>query len=421
MKSIYLLVDCNNFYVSCERAFKPHLNGRPVVVLSNNDGNVVSLSNEVKELGLPFGSPLFKVREQIKRHGIEVFSSNYTLYGDMSRRVMECLSYLAPEVEIYSIDEAFIFLRGGCPDPAAYGRRIRETVGQWTGIPVSVGIAPTKTLAKLANRAGKRDPSGVFDLTASDSIERLLCKTEVREIWGVGHQYSKMLNMNGIRTALQLRDAPDKWVKRKMTIMGLRTVWELRGISCIPVDQLGTPKKGIVSSRSFGRPIEELEELKEAVATYVTRGAEKLRAQGSVTGAVTLFLATNRFKEDEPQYSNGITYRLLSPTSYTPGLIQLARQLLERIYRPGYRYKKAGIMLYDIIPEKDYQLNLFSRFNDTERTRKIMETVDGLNKRMGRNSLYFAAEGIVKPWGMRREFLSGRYTTHWEEIPVVRA
>ncbi|MBP7735263.1 MAG: Y-family DNA polymerase [Spirochaetes bacterium] len=423
MKDLCCLVDCNNFYVSCERVFRPGLWKRPVVVLSNNDGNVVALSNEVKEMGLPFGAPFFKVRDLIRGGRVAVFSSNYTLYGDMSRRVMECLARFSPDMEVYSIDEAFLSVPGAGGDPVEYGRMMRDTVKQWTGIPVSIGIAPTKTLAKLASRIGKRDPGcrGVCALIDHARRDAVLEATDVGDVWGVGHQYRQLLYRNGIRTARQLRDAPDKWVRRNMTVVGLRTAWELRGVPCIPFEELPAPKKGIVSSRSFGRPVESLEELREAVAAYVSRAAEKLRAQRSVAGSVTVFLSTNRFKENDPQYSSGISCRLPVPSSYTPRLIQVAGRLLEGIYRRGYRYKKAGVMLYEIMQEGDAQLDLFSRFHDTDRTRSLMGVVDGINRAMGRHTLRFAAEGIIKPWQMRREFLSPRYTTHWDELPVVRA
>lgn len=423
MNSLYFLVDCNNFYVSCERVFAPGLRERPVVVLSNNDGNVVALSNEVKEMGLPFGAPFFKVKELIRKEGVAVFSSNYTLYGDMSRRVMDCLGPFAPEMEIYSIDEAFLSMRGVAGDPVAYGRRIRETVRQWTGIPVTIGIAPTKTLAKLASRIGKKERSclGVFDLTDAGRADRALGATGAGDVWGVGRQYAELLRRNGILTARQLRDAPDRWVRRHMTVTGLRTVWELRGVPCIPLDELPAPKKGIVSSRSFGRTVERPEELREAVSAYTARAAEKLRAQKSVAGSITVFLSTNRFREDDPQYSTGVACRLPVPSSYTPRLIHVACRLLDRIYREGYRYKKAGVMLYEIMPEGDAQLDLFSGFRDTDRTRRLMQAVDRVNRTMGRHTVRFAAEGIAVPWRMRREFLSGRFTTRWDEIPVVRA
>ena len=423
MEKLYFLVDCNNFYVSCERVFRPSLLGRPVVVLSNNDGNVVARSDEVKRMGLPFGAPFFRVRELARREGVAVFSSNYTLYGDMSRRVMECLARFSPEMEIYSIDEAFLAVGGAAGDPREYGRLVRDTVRRWTGIPVSVGIARTKTLAKMAARCAKRDPAsgGVLDLADGARVEERLAAAGAGEVWGVGERYRLLLERHGIRTALELRDAPDRWVRRHMTVTGLRTVWELRGVPCLPLEELPAPKKGIVSSRSFGRPVESLDELREAVASYTARAAEKLRGQGSAAGAIAVFLSTNRFRERDPQYSGGVSCRLPVPSSYTPRLLGAALQLLDRVYRRGYRYKKAGVMLYEIMPEGEAQLDLFSRFHDSDRTRRLMGTMDRVNREMGRHALRFAAEGRARSWRMRREFLSGRYTTHWAEIPVVRA
>jgi DNA polymerase V len=424
MKSLYFLVDCNSFYVSCERVFKPALRNRPVVVLSNNDGNVVALSREAKELGLlPFGATFFKVQQMVRAHGIAVFSSNYTLYGDMSRRVMETLAEFSPEMEVYSIDEAFLFFRALGADPVGYGAMMRDRVRQWTGIPVSVGVAPTKTLAKLACRIGKRDPArgGVCALVDPAGIDELLDSVDAGDVWGVGGQYREFLRKNGIRTARELRDAPDRWVRRNMTITGLRTVWELRGVSCIPLDEVPAAKKAIVSSRSFGVPVEGPADLSEAVAAYAARAAEKLRSQRCVAGSVAVFLSTNPFKEDDPQYSNGVAVRLSVPSSYTPRLIHAAVRLLGLMYRRGYRYKKAGVMLYEIMPQHDAQLDLFSRFHDTERTRRLMRTMDGVNRTQGRGALFFASEGIARQWRMRRSFLSARYTTRWDEIPAARA
>ncbi len=416
---MYFLVDCNSFYVSCERVFRPDLRGRPVVVLSNNDGNVVALSREAKDLGLPFGAPFFKVREMARAHRVAVFSSNYTLYGDISRRVMDSLSRFAPAMEVYSIDEAFLRVGGGGDIPAL-AREVRAKVQQWTGVPVTVGAGPTKTLAKLASRMGKRDPAcgGVFEIPggADDILER----APVEDVWGVGPAYRGLLAAHGITTARRLRDAPERWVKRHMTITGLRTVMELRGVPCLSLDELPPPKKGIVCSRSFGRPVEDLAGLSEAVASYAARGAEKLRRQGSVASELMVFLSTNRFR-DEPQYHPAASCRLTVPTAHTPWLLSVARRVLEGIYRPGYRYKKAGVMYMGIVPLGDIQLGLFDPPRDTGRARRLMETVDGINRVMGSGAVYFAAQGVTRPWSMRREFLSPRYTTHWDEIPVAFA
>ena len=417
---MYALIDCNNFYVSCERVFNPALSRCPVIVLSNNDGNAVALSSEAKELGIPFGAPFFKLRDRLRAHKVAVFSSNYSLYGDMSRRVMDVLSEYAPEMEIYSIDEAFISFKGIQGDLTGYAGHMRERVLRWTGIPVSIGVGPSKTLAKLASRLAKKDPRGVVNITEARSIEEVLRTVEVENVWGVGTQYKKLLNGRGIYTALELRDAPEKWVKKNMTICGLRTVLELRGIPCIPLEEMPPPKKGIVSSRSFGRPVERLDELQQALASYVSRAAEKLRGQRGLVAAMAVFITTNRFKDNEPQYSNGITCELPVPTAYTPRLISYASRMLRRIYRPGFRYKKAGIMFSEIVSEGDRQLNLFYPAVDNNRE-KLMDVVDTVNRRMGRGTLYFASEGIVQAWAMRRSFLSPHYTTRWEDIPVAKA
>ncbi|MFC1670056.1 Y-family DNA polymerase [Spirochaetota bacterium] len=422
MRKIFALVDCNNFYVSCERVFDPSLRKRPVVVLSNNDGNVVALSNEAKELGIPFGSPFFKVKPLIEKHKIAFFSSNYTLYGDMSHRVMDILADFSPKMEIYSIDEAFLSLGRIRLDPTEYGREIRSRVKKWTGIPVSVGIGPSKTAAKTASRIVKKNPSynGVFDITDHPRIDDILGSISVRDIWGVGPQYGKLLNKNGIYTALQLRDAPDKWIKKNMTIMGLRTVHELRGISCIPFDEMPPPKKGIANSRSFGKPVETYGEMREAVASYVSKASEKLRSQRGVARFITVFITTNRFK-NEPQYSNGASYELPVPTSHTPTLTHYASKLLKEIYKRGYRYKKAGVILTEIISGDEVQLNLFAPYNNLVRDQSLMYAIDVINRRMGPKTVHFAAEGIRKDWHMKRSFLSRRYTTNWKEIPVVKA
>ena len=420
---MFALVDCNNFYVSCERVFNPMLEGRPVVVLSNNDGNVVARSNEVKDIGLDFGAPLFKCESLIAQHGIHVFSSNYTLYGDLSRRVMDTLGQFTPDMEIYSIDEAFLSLDGlRHMNLTEYGRIIRKTVTQWTGIPVSIGIAPTKTLAKLANRIAKKDPgyNGVFDITAHPRTEELLDSISVEHVWGVGPRYAKLLARNGVRTVWELRDMPDRWIRKHMTITGLRMVMELRGISCIPLEEAPPPKKGIVSSRSFGHPVESLEDLKEALASYVSRAAVKLRVQKSRASVMGVFLTTNPFK-NEPQYSNYRVLRLPCPTSYTPNLITFAHDVLETMFREGFRYKKTGVFLEEILPEDDAPLDLFSSPPDSDRKHSLMRTVDRINGRRGAGAIFYASEGIGREWRMRRSKLSPRFTTRWSEIPVVRA
>ncbi len=418
---MYALVDCNSFYASCEKVFLPHLSDRPVVVLSNNDGNVVALSAEAKKLNIPFGAPFFEWKEFMEKNGVAVFSSNYTLYGDMSRRVMDTLAEFTPELEIYSIDEAFLSLHGVRGDLTSYGDEIRTTARKWLGIPVSIGIGSTKTLAKLANKIAKKKDIGVFNFADCSNVDAVLDRIGVRNVWGVGGRYEKMLNDNGIHSVRQLRDAPDKWVKKRMTIAGLRTVMELRGIPCLSLDEVPSVRKEIISSRSFGKPVEEFSDLREALSTYVSRAAEKLRSQHGLASQMTVFITTNRFMKHEPQYSKGIVSNFPSPISYTPFFIHCASRLLEEIYRRGYRYKKVGVILSGIVPDGNAQLDLFTRFQDTERSRRLMMTMDRVNREMGRSTLYFAAAGIQKPWEMRRLFLSPCYTTRWDDIPLVRA
>jgi DNA polymerase V len=418
-KPIFALVDCNNFYVSCERTFQPALETVPVMILSNNDGCVISRSAEVKALGIKMGEPVFKLKDVISRNKVKVFSSNYTLYGDMSQRVMDTLHELVEEVEIYSVDEAFMRL-DGVRDQEQLARKIKHTIKKWTGIPVSIGIAPTKVLAKVANHIAKKNPeyNGVFDLT-DRPIDFYLHNFPVSDLWGVGRQYKKMLEDNGIRTALQLKNTNDNWVQKKMTIKGLRMLYELRGISCLSLEEVVQPKKGITCSKSFGQPVTELSGLQEAVASYITRGAEKLREEGLVASYLRVFILTNKFNNDA-KYGASKGIDLLTPTAYTPNLIANAERMLAEIYRDGYRYKKAGIMLLGLLPEKLHQQNLFERI-DTERQQRLMNTLDIVNTKHGRNTLTYLATGIKHTWSMRRELLSPNYTTQWSELPVVKA
>jgi DNA polymerase V len=419
MKRIFALVDCNNFYASCERVFNPSLKTRPVIVLSNNDGCVVALSAEAKKIGIPFASPYFKIRPLIEKHKIAVFSSNYTLYADMSHRVMTILASFSPEVEVYSVDEAFLSLTGMKCNLYDYGREIRETVMKWTGLPVSVGIAHTKTLAKAAAHLAKKDPScgGVLDMTMDDRSEYLK-KINVGSIWGVGPKYAEKLNSRGIYTAADFITADDRWVRSHMTIVGLRTLMEMRGHSCMALDDAPSPKKAIVSSRSFGESVESLESLRQSVSSYAARAAEKLRGEKGLAGVVTVFIMTNRFKDD-PQYGASLSCELPEASSNTPVITRYALALLNRLYREGYRYKKAGVMLSGIVSSRDLQMNLF--LGDRERgDSSLMETVDKVNRSRGSGTLFYASAGTDRPWSMRREFLSPAYTTRWEDFVVIK-
>ncbi len=422
MNKIFALVDCNNFYASCERLFRPELQGKPIVVLSNNDGCIVARSNEAKALGISMGAPYFKSKALIRRHNVRVFSSNYSLYGDLSHRVMSVLQDMEPEVEVYSIDEAFISLpAGNHQDLTGYAKALKAKVEQWVGIPVSIGIAPTKTLAKLANRFAKKNGAhgGVFDLTGDDGLEALLSSVDVGDIWGIGRRSTEKLNRQGILNAFQLKNADDDWLRKHLTVTGLRTAMELRGTSCIPLESAQPDRKAIISSRSFGQPISSLAALKEAISTHMAIAAKKLRDQSSAAKSIHVFIHTNRFKEDAPQYSGTMTIPLPQASSYTPTMIKHAMQGLERIYKPGYLYNKAGVMVTELVPQDRIQRNLFGQEN--RESPPLMATVDRINQAWGKNTIRFAGEGLKKSWQMKQSHKSPAYTTSWAEIPVVKA
>ena len=422
MNTVFALLDCNNFYASCERLFRPELEGRPVVVLSNNDGCIIARSNEAKALGIVMGAPYFKNRSLIEKHKVEVFSSNYALYGDLSHRVMSILQQMEPEVEIYSIDEAFIRL----PKSAGFNLTehallLRKKIKKDVGIPVSIGIGPTKTLAKAANRITKKEPGhgGVFDLTDCENPDTLLAGTPVGDIWGIGWRNSEKLNRQGIRTALDLKNSDDEWIRGHLTVVGLRTVMELRGIPCIPIDHEPAPRKSVVCSRSFRKPVSSLTDLGEAVSSYVSVTAEKLRAEGLVAANLHVFLRTNRHRKDLPQHSESRIMPLEQPTSSTPALIRSALQGLAKIYREGFAYRKAGVMLTGLTKTGMRQQDLFPPL--PKNNGAVMDALDRINNRWGRNTVQYASSGLTKPWCMSRERKSPAYTTNWKELPIVRA
>jgi len=422
-KAMYALVDCNNFYASCERVFDPTLENKPVVVLSNNDGCVIARSNEARALGIEMGTPAFKNEDLFKKHGIRVFSSNYALYGDMSDRVMRTLHELAPAMEVYSIDEAFLDL-AAMPYTDLYelGLRIRLDVKQFTGIPVSVGIAPTKTLAKLANRyAKKHTETGVFCMDNESVHEMVLRKTDVADVWGVGRRYAKLLRDNRIETAYDLANAPENWIRKHMSIVGERTVRELCGIPCYELRHSPDPKKGICTSRSFGKPVTELGILEEAVATFAARCGEKLRKQDSATMLMYVFVFTNRFREDQPQYYGSRTVQLPVGSNSSMELITYATKALKLIYREKYLYKKAGVMVSAIVHQDRIQTDLFAQDErKREIDRKAMLVLDKLNKRMGRDTVRVAMQGYDRSWHLRQERKSRCYTTRWDELLEVK-
>lgn len=416
MAPLFALVDCNNFYASCERVFQPPLRGKPVVVLSNNDGCVIARSNEAKALGIEMGAPWHLHREQFQKQGVIVRSSNYTLYGDMSGRVMRTLANFTPELEVYSIDEAFLDL-SGFADPVAHSRLLRTTVLQWTGIPVSVGIAPTKTLAKVANRLAKKSPDsgGVMALVSEADQVAALQRLELTDIWGVANRLAARLVALGIRTPLTLRDADPKMIRASFGVVMERVVLELRGQSCLSLEKHSPDKKTIMASRSFGRPVTDEAEMREAVATYMSRAAEKMRRQGLVTASIGVFVNTNRFREQDAQYYSSQTVRLAIATADTAKLIRAALYGLSRIWRPGFSYKKAGVICLDLHQAAKLQGALFHQADDPGRL-ELMRLMDELNRRYGRGSIAFAAAGVKKGWALRSEHLSGRYSTNAKEL-----
>lgn len=431
MKPVFALVDCNNFYASCEKLFDPKLKDRPVVVLSNNDGCVVARSAEVKALGIPMGVPWFQIQAEARRYGIVAFSSNYALYADMSNRVVEVLSDFSPNLEVYSIDESFLDLSGmslRTESLAAYGVEIRQRVADWLGLAVCVGIAPTKTLAKLANHCAKKGlagADGVCDFTTLNpgALSHLFARIEVGEVWGVGRQIKARLAAMGIQTVRQLRDADAETIRARFSVVLERTVCELRGESCLELQEVVPDKQQIMSSRSFGTLVYERADLEEAVASYIAKAAEKLRAQDSLAGGVQVYIRTNVFKPEVPQYQKGVTVPLPEATADTRVLTQWAIRILRRIYRPGFGYHKAGVMLLDLVPAAKRQLALFDSQGGAgdARSGKLMAVLDDINQRYGRQSLRLAAEGVERSWQMRRGNLSPGYTTSWDGLPVARA
>ena len=421
------LVDVNNCYVSCERVFNPGLEGKPIVVLSNNDGCVVARSGEAKALGVPMGEPWFKLKDLAKRHGIIAYSSNYALYADMSNRFMSMLSGFAPNIEIYSIDECFMDLTGFSTDLTEYAQKIRNSVRQWIGLPVCVGIGSTKTLAKLANHVAKNRPewNGVCDFPSlPPSLQtELFSRINAGEIWGVGRKLQESLGAMGIRTALDLKNANPAWIRGRFGVMLGRTVAELNGDPCIELEETAANKGQIVSSRSFGQPVRSLAELGESVTLHVTRAAEKLRRQGSVAGGIHVHIRTNPFRPDTPQLSQGILMPLMAHTDDTMLLSRAALAGLKKIYRPGYAYAKAGVMLVELSGRNLQPADLFADRDSAEKRSRLMKTMDAINRRYGRNTLGPGISGMTgrRVWSMRRGNKTPAYTTDWSELPIAYA
>jgi len=410
-KQIFL-VDCNSFYVSCERVFDPKLWGKPTVVLSNNDGCVIARSQEAKDLGIPMGAPAYQYKELFEAKSVFVYSSNYTLYGDLSHRVMQVLEQFTPQLEIYSIDEAFLAIE--TDEPLKMAHSIRDTVLRWTQIPVSVGIGPTKTLAKVANRMAKKG-AGVFSLETEKEIDQTLKTLPPDTVWGIGRRLNDHLTKLGITNALQLKQADSEWIRRRFSTTLLKTVLELQGHSCLPLDEVREKKKSITCSRSFGNDVTQLSEIEEALSHYASRVGEKLRRQGSVTNSLTVFLSTSPFIENRYGKSTHIT--LAHPTDLTPDLIRESKRALSTLFRKGYRYKKVGLIATDLTDKGSFQRDLFSSLSPAQE--KTMALIDTINAKYKKGAISFAAEGTAKRWQMQRQFTSQRYTTHWDELLTI--
>ena len=425
----FLLVDCNNFYVSCERVFDPRLLGKPVVVLSSNDACVIARSNEAKALGIAMGVPAFEIAGLIKKHKVIVYSSNYPLYGDLSARVMQTLAEYATDIEVYSVDEAFLFLSGydarhyygTAPDYyEQYAHFIRSQVKKRIGIPVSIGIGPTKTLAKAANKLVKKNTSfnGVFDITDRPDIDDLLACIEVGDVWGIGRRYARLLVSKGILNARDFKYLPDAWVRKNMTVVGLKTLHELRGIPCLSLQEVQPPKQSIVVSRLFGKTITTLSELKEPLAQYVLTAAEKLRKQNSITSYISVFAVTNKY-HDPFNYFKSAGCGLSVATSYSPMLLDAAHQCLESIFQPGSTYRKVGVMLTDIVSAEFMQMSTYEILGDVTKQKQVMSVLDNVNRKWGRGMLSYAGAGTTQPWKMRQLKKSACFTTNWHELLTI--
>ena len=417
------IVDCNNFYASCERLFAPHLNGKPVVVLSNNDGCIIARSNEAKALGVTMGMAYFKSKNLLKQHDIAVFSSNYALYGDLSHRVMDVLSRFAPRIEVYSIDEAFLDFQGFDKwDLTSYGREICDTTQQWTGIPVSIGFGSTKTLAKLANRLSKKSPEldGVFDFATCKKPDALLATVAVSDVWGVGRRWADRLQKEGVNTAFDLQQCDPAMIKQRFNVVLARTVQELNGVSCIELEEVQADRQQVLCSRSFGVRVTEYKDMQHALTHFVTRAAEKLRKQNLLASVISVHISTSPFDDKNEYYSEASTSRLVIPSDDTIELTRLAQRLLKGIYLSGHSYQRAGVMLSELVTQRNQQQDLFDDHSGAERSKALMNVLDSINSQMGNGTLCLAGEGFGGDWRMKQLLRSPRYTTRVGELKTVR-
>ena len=413
------LADCNNFYASCERIFNPKIKNKPIIVLSNNDGCVIARSNEAKALGIKMGEPYFKEKDIIVKNDVQVFSSNYSLYGDISRRVMRTLRRFNSDIEIYSIDEAFLDL-SNFPDEEVenVGKEIRNIVLKWTGIPTSIGIAKTKTLSKVANHIAKKKQSGVVSLIGIKDIDPILEKVEINDVWGVGKQLTKFYHQNGIYNAKQLKNKSNTWIKKSSNVLSSRTAMELRGVSCINLETTSSKRKSCVVSRSFGKKIENFQELKEAVASYALNASEKIRSESLIAKSITIFVRTSPFQSRYGFYSNSKTIDFPIATNNSIEIVKAAVSGLESIFKNGYRYQKAGVMLSHLSNSNNGK-NLFSSKKD-EKINNLMKSIDNTNYRYGRSTLSLASAGIQKKWNMKKEYSSKIDTADFYSLPTIK-
>jgi DNA polymerase V len=412
----FALVDCNNFYVSCERVFQPQLAHRPVVVLSNNDGCIISRSDEIKKIGIPMGSPVFKWKKLLNQHNTTIFSSNFPLYGDISNRIMLILKEHFLEIECYSIDEAFLNF---CDYSLEDAKAIQSIIMQYTSIPVSIGIGSTKTLAKIANKIAKKymGYGGIFDIDNNKNIDDILRSVNVIDIWGVGNKTANLLSSHGIQNGYQLKNISDAWAHQYLTVNGIRTIQELRGISYINLKQRFVPKKSISTTRTFANAVDNLNELEQAIATYIARSTEKLRQQSSLANCLLVFLHTNKFQNTGQDYIS-YTYTFDEPTAYTPIMIEKAIDCIKKIYKPGYKYKKIGVILTGIVSNCYQKKNMFFTMNHQQH-QMVSKAVDAVNNRYGKDAIFFGAMGMQRNWRLVNNVLSNEYTTNINEIMTI--
>ena len=416
------LIDCNSFYVSCERLFNPSINKKPVIVLSSNDGCVISRSTEAKILGIKMGEPYFKVKKIVKENDVKIFSTNFALYGDISRRVMKTLRQFSPEIEIYSIDEAFLNLSSiKNENLLEYGNKIRKIILKWTGIPVSIGIASTKTLSKAANHIAKKEKSGVINFINLKQIDKFLAKIKINDVWGVGRQLTKFYIKNRINTALQLKNTSNSWIKKNTNVFGSRTAMELNGIPCTSLEIREEKRKNCCVSRSFGKKVTKLEELQESVTTHCLNAAEKIRADNQTVKKLTVFIRTSPFQKEKNYYANTKNVDLPIRTNDSIELVKQALIILKHIYKEGFQYQKAGIVLSGLKDVDIYKTNLFSVISSEEKRKKLMKVIDYTNTKYGRDALSIVQAGLKKRWNIKKRHSSKIDTACFKLLPTVRA